>query len=916
MKRILLTMVMFASISFAALAQVTSITVETVYTDNGTVTGYPTGHSTYRIYANCTNPTDRVSTVYGDANSPLVLNVGGSGIWNHPFGGVYGTSANCVLIGAQPIVGYDSYYTFGYTCGSVGTNPIYTFEDDNQFWSDEAFNTVPYGQGNTFINSTIGGAWTGLSDNVNTEAGANLKVLLAQITTNGDICGVFNLQVTPNFVNTNSPTLNQVGLSFGTGDCGTPGCTDPLAVNYDAEAGFNDGLCLYDCALAITDVMVTNPTCAGDTDGEVEVMVTGNQGTASYSFNGGAFANGDATFSNLGNGTVSIVVKDLRFDNEQVNPGGVYGTCEVTEEVSVETLPLLISGGLGEGVTCAGDGDGCVSFANYSGGTGNVEYALYQGNNAVIGADNQAIVLDAPSYCGLDGGIYNFEVTDANGCTASSANVTVTSPATFALVEGFEAAASCYNSEDGIQVINWGGGSGDIMFSFEDDGTYDIMGNVSNVVLENLMAGDYTLYAIDGNGCTDELMFSLAGGPAIEVTVMVTSPSCPGAGDGSIGLMASGGTGDLTFSFDGANYSDISVLDGLASDLYMGYVQDENVCTAELEIIVEDPTPIEASAVGTNITCAGLSNGSILVSATGGTDILFYSVNGGEFTPSPLFEDLSAGEYDVVVEDVNGCSFVLNNTILISEPAAIEASASAADITCNGFGNGALSISAAGGTGSFLYSVGGAFSSVNPITGLEPNTYTVVVQDANGCTVDITGLVVTEPSAVTITGLDANSIDEDAGGNTVYTVAGGTPTYQYEWVDANGTVVSTTQNLPGLTDAADAGEYTLTITDENGCETSETITISGISSLNNSYSIAVYPNPSVGTFRLALNGLNGEKVTYTILDESGRTVAAKDLSSVAGERVENIDLTNIASGIYIMNVNIAGSVESMRLIIQ
>ena len=205
---------------------------------------------------------------------------------------------------------------------------------------------------------------------------------------------------------------------------------------------------------------------------------------------------------------------------------------------------------------------------------------------------------------------------------------------------------------------------------------------------------------------------------------------------------------------------------------------------------------------------------------------------------------------------------------------------------------------------------------MNPITGLEPNTYTAVVQDANGCTVDITGLVVTEPSAITITGLDANSIDEDAGGNTVYTVAGGTPTYQYEWVDANGTVVSTTQNLPGLTDAADAGEYTLTITDENGCETSETITISGISSLNNSYSIAVYPNPSVGTFRLALNGLNGEKVTYTILDESGRTVAAKDLSSVAGERVENIDLTNIASGIYIMNVNIAGSVESMRLIIQ
>jgi hypothetical protein len=221
-----------------------------------------------------------------------------------------------------------------------------------------------------------------------------------------------------------------------------------------------------------------------------------------------------------------------------------------------------------------------------------------------------------------------------------------------------------------------------------------------------------------------------------------------------------------------------------------------------------------------------------------------------------------------------------------------------------------------GGVAPYVYSTGGAFSSIDPITGLEPNTYNVVIQDANGCTSEVSALEIVEPAALTITGLDDNSIDEDAGGNTAYTVTGGTPVYNYEWVDADGNVVSTTANLPAFTDAADAGEYTVTITDSNGCEISETINISGITTLNNNYNLALYPNPSTGLFRLTLNGINGEKVTYTIMDESGRVVVAKEMADISGERVENIDLTAIASGVYIMNVTIGSNVETMRLILQ
>lgn len=918
MKRILLTMAVLATFGFIAKAQVTSVTVEEVYSDDGTVTGYPVNHTTYRIYANCTNPTDRVSTVFGDADSPLVLNVGGSGIWNHPFGGILGSSANCNLINAQPIVGYDSYITFGYTCGATGNNQVFVLEDigNNQIWAQPAFNQTPYGQNSTFINSTIGGAWLGLPDHANTEAGADLKILLAQITTDGNICGVFNLQVTPNYVNNDTPPITQEGFTFGTGDCGTPGCTDATAVNYDAEAGFNNGLCLYACDIAIDAVNITNPTCFGDLDGEVEVVVTGNQGLVAYSYNGAEFETGVTSFGDLGNGLVTITVKDLRFENPLMNPGGVYGECLVSQEVSVLTEELMVDDGIGEGVSCGGANDGCISFVLFGGGTGDVSYALYQGNNPVLGADNQPIELTSPSYCGLEGGTYRFIATDANGCSVTSANVVITEPSTFALIEGFEAAASCFNSADATQVISWGGGSGDINFSFEDDGDYEIAGNTSNVVLQDLLPGDYIIYAMDGNGCTDDLAFSVAGGPIIEATAMVMSPSCPGLGDGSIMIVATGGTGDLLYSFDGANYSSDNSLTDLASDVYFGFVQDENVCIAELEIIVVDPQSISASAEASDITCFGLANGSILVNATGGTGLLFFSLDGVDFTPSPLFDGLGADNYAVYVEDANGCQVELDGVYTITEPSAISASATTSDVTCNGFGNGAIDMVVSGGVAPYVYSTGGAFSSIDPITGLEPNTYNVVIQDANGCTSEVSALEIVEPAALTITGLDDNSIDEDAGGNTAYTVTGGTPVYNYEWVDADGNVVSTTANLPAFTDAADAGEYTVTITDSNGCEISETINISGITTLNNNYNLALYPNPSTGLFRLTLNGINGEKVTYTIMDESGRVVVAKEMADISGERVENIDLTAIASGVYIMNVTIGSNVETMRLILQ
>jgi len=115
MKRALLLFAALLGTTVASLGQVTNISVETFYTDNGSVAGYPAGHTTYRIYANTTNANDRVVVVSGNDVNPLVLNVSGSGIWNYNPGGSLGDDVNCTIYAIQPLAQYESYMTIGYT---------------------------------------------------------------------------------------------------------------------------------------------------------------------------------------------------------------------------------------------------------------------------------------------------------------------------------------------------------------------------------------------------------------------------------------------------------------------------------------------------------------------------------------------------------------------------------------------------------------------------------------------------------------------------------------------------------------------------------------------------------------------------------------------------------------------------------
>lgn len=843
MKRALLFIAVCLGALSGTQAQVTSITVEEFYTDNGSVAGYPAGHTTYRIYANTQSATDRVTTVSGNDDNPLSLSVSGQGIWNFNSGGATGDGLPCIIYASQPLAEYDSYMTVGISCNEDGAaNPVFKAEDVAQPWQNQSFNTAPYGIGEFVVNTPVGGTWFVLPDNPNSEAGSDLKVLLAQITTDGDICGIFNLQVFPNYTGAGSvPVYNTLEFSSNPG-C-VAGCTDNTAINFNAGATYDNGLCLFECDLQL-DAASTLPTCSDSEDGSISVTATGAQAFYEFFFDGmseGLSSDGTEMFDMLSSGVYTVSVRDTRFDNILANPTGL--ACEASQVISIVVAPVTLSGSIGSAIECAGENNGSVSTdpSNYGGGTGTLSFALFNNNgNAVLDGNNDPVVLSTPNYSGLTGGSYYFVATDASGCTAQGNNFTIDSPLAISMEASSTGVGECFNSTDVTKIVSWFGGTGDVDFSLVNDGTYLLEGGPSTIILDNLSVGDVTLYAQDENGCTAEYTFTVLGGPAIVVDVVVVNPTCNGDTDGSVTVSSTGGTGAIQYSFDGGALSSNNVVSDLGNASIVLVAEDAIGCQSTQTIEVVEPEVLGGIASVTGISCNGETDGSISVEATGGTFPYTYALNA---TPTAadtesLFDNLSAGSYTVNIVDANGCSYEA-------------ASAS----------------------------------------------------------------VIVEPAALAINGLTANPIDVDPGGSSAYTVTGGTTPYNYEWSGPGG-FTSNEQDLTGLTDATDAGSYTLTVTDANGCEVSQSITVTGVDELNRAYNISLYPNPNNGQFVLNMEGLAGEVISYSIVDNSGRIVSSKDMGVIRASRVETIDMMGAAAGIYQIRLSVGNEMHSMRFVKQ
>ncbi|MFH1319829.1 MAG: PKD domain-containing protein, partial [Bacteroidota bacterium] len=303
---------------------------------------------------------------------------------------------------------------------------------------------------------------------------------------------------------------------------------------------------------------------------------------------------------------------------------------------------------------------------------------------------------------------------------------------------------------------------------------------------------------------------------APSINQITTIDASCGNADGQATATVSGGTAPYTYSWSSGCSG--STCTGLSAGSYSLTVTDAGGCTNTSTFSVNDANaPTATISINTAITCNGNCNGSLTVTATGGTGAYTYSWNTSPVQNTATATGLCAGSYNVTVTDAIGCSVVPNYTL--SEPTALSLSTGSVDATC-GNADGQASVTVSGGTTPYTYNWSNGCT--NPTcTGLLAASYSVTVTDGNGCTasgnttVNASGSITATISAST--DATCNGICD---GTATASGSNGTAPYTYSW---NTTPPQSASTATGLC----AGiSYTVSATDANGCSATASVSVS------------------------------------------------------------------------------------------
>ncbi|MBI3500218.1 MAG: T9SS type A sorting domain-containing protein [Bacteroidetes bacterium] len=339
----------------------------------------------------------------------------------------------------------------------------------------------------------------------------------------------------------------------------------------------------------------------------------------------------------------------------------------------------------------------------------------------------------------------------------------------------------------------------------------------------------------------------------MNITINTYGNSC--LPNDSATVNVSGGTPPYSFSW--SNGQTTQTATGLTAGTYSVTVNDSS-CVDTKTFTITPPVQINLSGSGTNPVCNGGNNGSASISASGGT--LPYSYNWSNGGTTQTITGLSAGNYSVVVADSNGCS--ATNTITISNPFAIVVALSAfTNCSCYNSSDGSASVNAYNGTSPYTFVWSNGQTGQNA-TGLQAGNYIVTVTDSNDCTGTHT-ITIYSPSPLTAS-VSVNNPGCYNGNNGTATVNanGGIAPYSYSW--SNG---QTSQTITGLS----AGNYTVTVMDNNGCTNIVSVSVANPPALL----LSVISTPDSGNCNGTVSATpSGGNPPYTYLWNNGCTTSS------------------------------------------
>jgi len=348
---------------------------------------------------------------------------------------------------------------------------------------------------------------------------------------------------------------------------------------------------------------------------------------------------------------------------------------------------------------------------------------------------------------------------------------------------------------------------------------------------------------------------------------------------------------------------------GLCAGTYTVTVVDGSSCTSSSSVTITQPAPLTATSTQVNVTCNGMCNGTATAFVTGGTGSYTHKWSTVPVQTTATATALCPGVYYDTIKDANACSITLSPPVTITQPATLTATATAGSVSCFGGSNGSATANPSGGTPAYTYSWNTIPAQTTAtISGLSPGNYTCTITDSKGCTTTASCNVNQPSAALAVTTSSSNaSCSTCCNGSATSTPTGGTASYTYLWTPSG----QTTANLT----AACPGNYTVCVTDANGCSQCEPVSVNFTVGINEITidDLHVYPNPTSGNVDIEISVPAATDIVFTLYNLVGTEISQESVIA-SGTYTKNLSLQTLPSGVYFLKMGVEGKYITKKII--
>ncbi|MDC1189100.1 SprB repeat-containing protein, partial [Flavobacteriales bacterium] len=515
----------------------------------------------------------------------------------------------------------------------------------------------------------------------------------------------------------------------------------------------------------------TQASCYEDCDGQITVTPGGGTAPYTHSWTTGSES---STVINLCQGVYTDTITDARGCADTL-------VTYIFHPDSLQVLPSVINN-----VLCFGDSTAMA----YASGLGGTAPYFYQWGDPIIYSGDTLSNMIADTF--------KVVITDSFGCTDAN-QVIFTSPTelTTSITDTVHANCICNASATVTPV----GGAGRYTYLWND------LGFQTDSVAVGLCTGGYEVVVADINGCLDTAFVTIRDTSLFTISITdTTHVACNNICKGEAIVTPSLGKTPYTYEWSDPLFTTDSTVTGLCAGVLTVTVTDSEGCVRFENVTINEPDSLIGIPMFTSPSCKGDTNGIAWVSVSGGNSPYFHSWD--TTSVNDTVYNVGIGTYTNTISDANGCLDTVS--VIVKEPTQLTSRVDSINISCNGVGDGVVWSETTGGTLPYHYQWNDASSATtDSVKGLTPGIYTSIVTDLHGCS-DTDSVAITEPLLLVSSITDTSHVSCLCTGVAIATPLGGTAPYTYSWNDPLNQTDSTATGLC-------AGNYTVNITDFNGC---------------------------------------------------------------------------------------------------